>query len=112
MATSQMSEFILHLRRAVLLWEWVGLTDGQLLEDYLSRREEATSYRKGGRRVDPRSAGVRGLWPFRSRLGYEAGEGRQLSNSPNVKNRRRKKQPRNPGNPAGAAWLILRPTIH
>jgi RNA polymerase sigma factor (sigma-70 family) len=41
MATSQMSEVISHLRRTVLLREGVGLTDGQLLEDYLSRREEA-----------------------------------------------------------------------
>src|ERR1043166_6613392 len=41
MATSQTTEFILHLRRAVLLWEGAGRTDGQLLEDYLSRRNEA-----------------------------------------------------------------------
>jgi len=41
MATSQMSEVIQHLRRAVLLQEGVGLTDGQLLADYISRRDEA-----------------------------------------------------------------------
>ncbi len=40
MATSQMSEVIQHLRRTVLLPDGVGLTDGQLLEDYLSRRDE------------------------------------------------------------------------
>jgi RNA polymerase sigma factor (sigma-70 family) len=41
MATSQMSEVILHLRRAVLLRDGAGLTDGQLLEDYISRRDQA-----------------------------------------------------------------------
>jgi RNA polymerase sigma factor (sigma-70 family) len=41
MATSQTSEVIQHLRRAVLLREGAGLTDWQLLEDYLSRREPA-----------------------------------------------------------------------
>jgi RNA polymerase sigma factor (sigma-70 family) len=41
MATSQMSEVILHLRRTVLLWDGAGLTDGQLLEDFISRRDEA-----------------------------------------------------------------------
>ncbi len=41
MATSQMSEVIQHLRRTVLLRDGAGLTDGQLLEDYLSRRDEA-----------------------------------------------------------------------
>src|SRR5262249_41460278 len=41
MATSQTSEVIQHLRRAVLLREGAGLTDRQLLEDFLSRREEA-----------------------------------------------------------------------
>ncbi len=41
MATSQMSAVIQHLRRAVLLRDGAGLTDGQLLEDYLSRRDEA-----------------------------------------------------------------------
>src|SRR5262249_40851453 len=41
MATSQMSEVIRHLRRAVLLRDGAGLTDGQLLEDYLCRRDEA-----------------------------------------------------------------------
>jgi len=39
MATNQMSGFIQHLRR--VLRDGAGLTDGQLLEDYLSRRDEA-----------------------------------------------------------------------
>src|SRR4051812_28077339 len=41
MATSQTSEVIEHLRRTVLLRDRAGLTDGQLLEDYISRRDEA-----------------------------------------------------------------------
>jgi RNA polymerase sigma factor (sigma-70 family) len=41
MATSQMSEVIQHLRRTVLLHDGAGLTAGQLLEDYISRRDEA-----------------------------------------------------------------------
>ncbi len=41
MATSQMSGVIQHLRRAVLLRDGAGLTDGQLLTDYISRRDEA-----------------------------------------------------------------------
>src|SRR5215467_2955597 len=41
MATSQISEVIQHLRRAVLLRDGAGLTDEQLLEDYIERREEA-----------------------------------------------------------------------
>jgi RNA polymerase sigma factor (sigma-70 family) len=41
MVTGQMSEVIQHLRRTVLLRDGAGLTDGQLLEDYLSRRDEA-----------------------------------------------------------------------
>src|SRR5882672_11131187 len=41
MATSEMSEVIQHLRRAVLLQEGAGLTDGRLLENYISRRDEA-----------------------------------------------------------------------
>jgi hypothetical protein len=41
MAISQTSELIQHVRRAVLLRDGVGLTDGQLLADYLSRRDEA-----------------------------------------------------------------------
>jgi RNA polymerase sigma factor (sigma-70 family) len=40
MATNPMSEVIQHLRRAVLLRDGAGLTDGQLLQDYLSRRDE------------------------------------------------------------------------
>jgi RNA polymerase sigma factor (sigma-70 family) len=39
MATSPLSEVILHLRRAVLLRDGAGLTDGQLLEDFISRRD-------------------------------------------------------------------------
>src|SRR5579872_4097016 len=41
MATSEMSGIIQHLRRAVLLRDGAGLTDWQLLEDYISRRDEA-----------------------------------------------------------------------
>src|SRR5438876_11081426 len=41
MVTSQTSEVIQLLRRAVLLRDGAGLTDGQLLEDYLSRRDQA-----------------------------------------------------------------------
>jgi RNA polymerase sigma factor (sigma-70 family) len=41
MANSQMSEVIQHLRSAVLLRDVAGLTDGQLLRDYLRRRDEA-----------------------------------------------------------------------
>jgi RNA polymerase sigma factor (sigma-70 family) len=41
MATSQVSEVIQHLRRTVLLRDGAGLTDGQLLDDYISRRDEA-----------------------------------------------------------------------
>jgi RNA polymerase sigma factor (sigma-70 family) len=41
MATGQMSVVIQHLRRAMLLQDEAGLTDGQLLEDYISRRAEA-----------------------------------------------------------------------
>ncbi len=41
MANSQMSEVLQHLRRAELLRDGAGLTDGQLLADYLSRRDEA-----------------------------------------------------------------------
>jgi RNA polymerase sigma factor (sigma-70 family) len=41
MATSQMSEVIQHLHRTALLQNGAGLTDGQLLEDYLRHRDEA-----------------------------------------------------------------------
>src|SRR5262245_28948960 len=41
MATSPMSEVIQRLRSAVLLRDGAGLTDGQLLEGFLSRRDEA-----------------------------------------------------------------------
>src|SRR5262245_28965726 len=41
MPTSQSSEAILHIRRTVLLRDAAGLTDGQLLEDYVRCREEA-----------------------------------------------------------------------
>jgi RNA polymerase sigma factor (sigma-70 family) len=40
MATSQLSEIIQHLHRAVLR-EGAGLTDGQLLENYLNHRDDA-----------------------------------------------------------------------
>jgi RNA polymerase sigma factor (sigma-70 family) len=41
MATSQMSEVIQQLRTAVMVSKGAGLTDGQLLRDYLGRRDEA-----------------------------------------------------------------------
>src|SRR5216683_7419455 len=41
MATSQIGEVIQHLRRLELLRERAGLTDGQLLEGYIRRRDEA-----------------------------------------------------------------------
>src|SRR5262245_43650563 len=41
MATSQTIGVIQHLRRTLLLRDRAGLTDGQLLEDYISRRDEA-----------------------------------------------------------------------
>ena len=41
MATGKMSEVVQHLRRAVLLQDGAGLTDGQLLESFVSCREEA-----------------------------------------------------------------------
>src|SRR4029450_8090488 len=41
MATGQVSGVIQHLRRTVLLRDGASLTDGQLLTDYLSRRDEA-----------------------------------------------------------------------
>jgi RNA polymerase sigma factor (sigma-70 family) len=41
MANSQMSEVIQYLRRTTLLRDGAGLTDGQLLEDYISRRDDA-----------------------------------------------------------------------
>src|ERR1700722_20012447 len=41
MATSQTGEVTQHLRKMMLLREGAGRTDGQLLEDYISRRDEA-----------------------------------------------------------------------
>jgi RNA polymerase sigma factor (sigma-70 family) len=41
MATSQISQAINHIRRTLLLRDGAGMTDGQLLEDYISRHEEA-----------------------------------------------------------------------
>jgi RNA polymerase sigma factor (sigma-70 family) len=41
MATGNMGEVIRHLRRTVLLRDGAGLTDGQLLERFISGREEA-----------------------------------------------------------------------
>ena len=40
-ATGQRNGVIRHLRRAMLLQDGAGLTDGQLLEAYISRRDEA-----------------------------------------------------------------------
>src|SRR5262245_49776449 len=41
MATTPMSELVHHLRRTVLLRDGAGLTDGQLLDAYLSRHDQA-----------------------------------------------------------------------
>src|SRR5262245_27769584 len=41
MATGQLSGVLQHLRGAMLLRDGAGLTDGQLLEDYISRRDQA-----------------------------------------------------------------------
>src|SRR5258707_3053364 len=41
MPTGQSNGVIQHLRRAMLLRDGAGLTDGQLLEDYIGRRDEA-----------------------------------------------------------------------
>src|SRR5436190_16696217 len=41
MATNQMSEVLQLLRKAALLRDDAGRSDGQLLEDYLRRRDEA-----------------------------------------------------------------------
>src|SRR6478672_12254798 len=41
MASGQPNGVLQHLRRAMLLREEAGRTDGQLLEDYISRRDEA-----------------------------------------------------------------------
>jgi len=41
MAASEMNGVIQHLRRAALLRDGAGLTDGQLLEGYISRRDES-----------------------------------------------------------------------
>jgi RNA polymerase sigma factor (sigma-70 family) len=51
MATGRMNEVIHHLRRLSLVREMAGLTDGQLLEDYISRRNAvalATLVRRHG----------------------------------------------------------------
>src|SRR5262245_37976227 len=40
MATSQMSEVLQHLGRTALLRDGTGLTDGQLLANFLGRRDE------------------------------------------------------------------------
>ena len=41
MAVSQMSDVVRHLRKVVLLRDGAGLTDGQLLECFLGRGEDA-----------------------------------------------------------------------
>src|SRR5437870_8447837 len=43
MATGHVIGVIQHLRRAMLLRDGAGLTDGQLLQDYISRRDEAAA---------------------------------------------------------------------
>src|SRR5438105_15033314 len=41
MATSQLRGVVSHLRRAALLGDGGGMTDGQLLECFMTRRDEA-----------------------------------------------------------------------
>jgi hypothetical protein len=41
MATNERSKVIQHLRRVALRKDGAGLTDAQLLQEYLSRQEEA-----------------------------------------------------------------------
>src|SRR5437868_2368531 len=41
MATSRLSEVVQHLRRALLLRDGAGLTDGQLLERFVADRDDA-----------------------------------------------------------------------
>src|SRR5258708_7640951 len=41
MATTQINQAMRHIRRTVLLQDGTGLTDGQLLEDFVRRRDEA-----------------------------------------------------------------------
>jgi uncharacterized protein (TIGR03067 family) len=53
MATRRASEIIQHVRRGVLLRDGAGLSDGQLLEDYISRREEASLAALVRRQVPP-----------------------------------------------------------
>jgi small nuclear ribonucleoprotein (snRNP)-like protein len=47
MASNQMSEVLQYLRKAALLRDGAGLTDGQLLEDYLRCREEVACLAEG-----------------------------------------------------------------
>ncbi len=58
MATSQMSEVIQHLHRAVLR-EGAGLTDGQLLENYLNHHDEAALAALVGRHAPMILSGAR-----------------------------------------------------
>jgi RNA polymerase sigma factor (sigma-70 family) len=57
MATSQISGVIKHIRRTVLPREGAGLSDGQLLEGYISRRDE-TAFAALARRHGPMVWGV------------------------------------------------------
>jgi hypothetical protein len=69
MATSPMSEVIQHLRRTVLLRDGAGLTDGQLLEGFLSRRDEIAEAT-----AKAQLARLQGVWTVAS---YEV-EGKKL----------------------------------
>src|SRR5437879_3634399 len=42
MATSPMSTVIQHLRRTILAQDTAGMTDGQLLESFIARKDEAS----------------------------------------------------------------------
>src|SRR5262249_35162096 len=41
MATGQLNDFLRHLRGTALRWDGGGMTDGQLLESFLTRQDEA-----------------------------------------------------------------------
>jgi len=68
MTTSQITGVLQHLRRTVLLRDGAGLTDGQLLEDYLSRRDEAAVAALDALRTELEAKGAPvkdGWWGYR-----------------------------------------------
>jgi hypothetical protein len=57
MATSALTTVVGQLRRAMLLRDGAGLTDGQLLESFISQRDEA-AFAALVRRLGPMVLGV------------------------------------------------------